>query len=206
MKPILPSASLAAFLLFSALAPAQEEPPAKPQAAAVITANSAGAIKLGMTIAEARDAVASATFERSSDAEGIAFVDVSTSGEPILRLHAGEEDAEAALDEKAVIDFIGVLAAAYQTAEGVRPGMSVWDAEKAYGKTSEVVMSELESREYITFTNHPAGLSFRLSHEDGFAGVYREGDRVTTTLRPGSKIAVIEVTGAEISEGAGASN
>ena len=201
MKLIFQSVRLAAILLCPCLATAQEEAPEPPPSetpAALVTANSAGPVKLGMTIAEAQEAMKGATFERSSDGDGIALVTVSSDGNPILKLGAGEENAEAAVDGNAVIDFIDVLATDFRTKEGVHAGMSLEEAEKVYGKASELLMSELESREYATFPNQPSGLFFRLSNKNGSAGIYKAGDMVTTSYRPGSEIALIEVTGADI--------
>lgn len=217
MKPLFENARFALALLLPLIAAisatAQEEAaepqpaePAEPAevtevtevTAPLVTSNSAGAIMLGMTIADAQEVMKEYTFERSSDGEGIALATVSLDEKAIMRLSAGEENAESAVDGKAVIDFIDVMAPDYKTTAGVHAGMSLEDAEKVYGKASELVMSELESREYVTFTNQPSGLSFRLSNKNGSAGIYTAGDMATTSYRPGSEIAAIEVTGADI--------
>ncbi len=196
-----PAICFAISLVCSFPATAQEEAAgAQPVEATppLVTANSAGSIRLGMTIAQAQEAMEEAAFERSSDAEGIALVTVTMDGKAIMRLSAGEENSESAVDGKAVIDFIDVLAPGYKTKEGIHPGMSLEDVEEIYGKASELVMSELEAREYVTFPRQPSGLFFRLSNKNGSAGIYKAGDMVTTSYRPGSEIAVIEVTGADI--------
>ena len=205
MKPIFKTARLVLALVFPSLALAQEEAPDAPveveiaeAPSAIITANSAGAIKLGMTISEAQEAMKEAEFKRSSDGEGIALVTVNLNDAPILRLSAGEEEADAAVDGKAVIEFVDVIAPDYKTADGVHAGMALEDVEKIYGKVSELVTSELESREYATFSKQPSGLFFRLSSKNGTAGIYKAGELVTTNYRPGSEISVIEVTGADI--------
>tara|TARA_B110000037_G_scaffold161873_1_gene182863 strand:+ start:50873 stop:51889 length:1017 start_codon:yes stop_codon:yes gene_type:complete len=166
--------------------------------APMVSANSAGLIKLGMTIAEAREAMNEASFKRSSEGEGIALVTISVNEKTIMRLSAVEENAESTVAGDAVIDFIDVMDTGYKTKDGVHPGISLEDAEKVYGKASELVMSELEAREYVTFPNQPSGLYFRLSNKNGSAGIYKAGEMVTTSYRPGSEIAVIEVTGADI--------
>ena len=196
-----PAACFAIALLYSFSATAQEEvAEAQPVEASppLVTANSAGSIKLGMTIAEAQESMKEAVFKRSSDGEGIALVTVSMDEKPIMRLSAGEENAKSAVDAKAVIAFIDVMAPGYITTDGVHAGMPLEDVEKVYGKASELVMSELEAREYVTFPKQPSGLFFRLSNKNGSAGIYKAGEMVTNSYRPGSEIAVIEVTGADI--------
>ena len=202
MKPVFLTALLTTLLLSFSPAIAQdgeavETPPAE-ASAPLVTANSAGAIKLGMTVAEAREAMGEATFDRSSDTEGIALVTVSLDETPVMRLSAGEENAKSAVDGEAVIDFIDVMAPGYKTNDRVHPGMALEEVEKIYGKATELVLSELEAREYVTFPKQPSGLFFRLSNKNGSAGIYKAGDMVTTSYRPGSEIAVIEVTGADI--------
>ena len=201
MKPIFKIACIITALMCHSLANAQEEAPEQQAAettSAIVTANSAGSVKLGMTIAEAQAEMKEADFKRSADEEGVALVTVSMDDKPILRLSAGEENVEAAVDGKAVIEFIDVMDPDYKTTDGVHAGMSIEEAEKAYGKASELVTSELEAREYVTFLKQPSGLFFRLSNKNGTAGIYKAGEMVTTNYRPGSEIAVIEVTGADI--------
>lgn len=163
-----------------------------------MTANSAGSIKIGMSIAEAQEALKGADFKRSADGEGVALVTVSIEDKVILRLIAGEENGEAGVNGKAVIQFIDVMDPDFKTTQGLHAGMSLEDVEKIYGKARELVTSELEAREYVTFRNQPSGLFLRLSNTNGTAGIYKAGEMVTAIYRPGSEIAVTEVTGADI--------
>lgn len=164
----------------------------------LITANSAGGIELWMTVADARVAMPGATFERVSDGEGIALISVFVDGAEQFSLYAGEEDPESAIDMNASIESIQVMGDKYATAKGVKVGMSAIDVEAKFGKVTEVMSSEIESREYATFSNQPPGLLIQLWSETGTAGVYADGEMTTTKLSEGAKVHSITVMGADI--------
>ncbi|MDF1657348.1 MAG: hypothetical protein P1U58_07035 [Verrucomicrobiales bacterium] len=165
----------------------------------LITASAAGSIELGMTIGEARQAMPGATFERTLDGEGIAYVAVIQDGETLMELHAGEYDSEAPINNGAKIEFLQVWSPRFKTADGIGTGTEVSVAENVYGGIGEIMMSEIESREYATFTNQPSGLSFRLTNENGDAGDYAN-DNITTRYLPGASILAIEVMGPYITQ------
>lgn len=163
---------------------------------AVITGESAGAVKIGMTIAEVRKAVAPLKLERTSDGEGIALIAVKSGAEIIMTIFAGEEDRDARIDEKAKVEYIMVWDKSYRTAAGVHPGMTVAEAEKIYGKVKQIIRSEIESREYVTFTNHPAGIEMRILGKDDMAGVYAQGTSRTNKYSADAYIFTIDIDGA----------
>ena len=137
------------------------------QAAAVsperlISGKGVGAIRLGMTLAEARKAAPGATFTRTGDGDGAALVQVTFAKDIALQLWADEEDASKPIDWRSKILNIETFSPAFRTAEGAHPGMKVGDLNRLYGATKAIETSEIESRQFITFENHPAGLLFRL--------------------------------------------
>ena len=79
--------------------------------------------------------------------------------------YAGEENAEAAVDSTKPFRNLETFSDKCATATGVRPGMSVSDAEKILGKTRSVATSEIESREYIEFERQPVWMTIRLGPE-----------------------------------------
>jgi len=168
---------------------------AEAQTANLITADSAGKVKPGMTVAEARKALAPLKLERTSDGEGVALIAVKRGPTAVMTLYAGEEDASAPLNENARIRQIWVWDRSFRTASGVHPGMSLAEAEKRYGKISEIARSEMESREFATFSNHPDGIAFRLSGVGTTAGVYSQGSRTTTKYDSRARISSINVVG-----------
>ena len=165
---------------------------------AKITANAVGGIKVGMTVNQARAVMPEATFTRVSDGEGIALISVEQAGDQVLRLFADEYDPEGPIDDSAKISLIEVLSPAYRTEDEVHVGMTIEDAEAIYGEVTEIMMSEIESREYVEFTNSPSGLFFRVTGESGEAGVYPEMDNLTQRYHPGATLLVIEVSGGSI--------
>ena len=74
----------------------------------VITSNSAGGVRLGMTVSQARKSLKGCKFERSSDGEGVALIMITCSGKRIISVFAGEEDIDAVIDARAKIVFIEV--------------------------------------------------------------------------------------------------
>jgi hypothetical protein len=138
----------------------------------LITSDSAGDIRMGMTIAQARKAMSGARFARTSDGEGLALVSVGNGDDTYMTLYAGEEDSDAPIDENAKIEYIEVWHSRFKTADGVHVKMKVSEVEAIYGKVTNIIRSEIESREYADFTRGPKGLTFRLSAVDNEAGVY----------------------------------
>lgn len=167
-------------------------------AGATITPNSVGPFKLGMTIQEAMEAMPSATFSRTSDGEGIALVLVQESGEDLLSLFAGEWDPDAPIDPARKIEFIDVYHSRFVTNEGVGTGMRLSDIPDSWGGLQEIVMSEIESREYARFANQPSGIQLQVYGEGDNAGNYSPGNNLTATATPGARIGSIEVTGRQI--------
>ena len=133
----------------------------------LITSTSAGKVKLRMTIAEVRKAVAPMKLSRTSDGEGVALIAVKQGKNEVMTIYANEENRDAAIDNNAKVDQIWVWSKAFKTANGVHPGMSVSQAEKILGPVKEIVRSEIESREFVELTNQPAGIHFRLDAGDG---------------------------------------
>lgn len=164
----------------------------------LITANSVGPIKLGMTIAQARANAPGTIFERTSDGEGIAKISVQEGGEELMTIYAGEEDPDSKINENAEIVFIEVWSPLLKTAEGIKPGMTISQAEKTIGDLREIFMSEIESREFASFTDQPSGMTFRVTHDRGSAGKYRGDTMTTTRCTPGATILSIEVSGSDI--------
>ncbi|MDF1825000.1 MAG: hypothetical protein P1U68_10180 [Verrucomicrobiales bacterium] len=163
----------------------------------LITANSVGPVRIGMTIGEARAAIPSATFERTSDGEGIAYVAVIENGETLFELNTDTYDPAAPIDDAETIGFIQVWSPRYKTTDHISTGTSVEEAETTFGPIKEIMLSEIESREYAEFKNQPSGLYFRLTHKSGTAGNYLNNN-LTTRYNSGATIHTIEVTGPHI--------
>ena len=133
----------------------------------LITKNSIGKIKLGMTVAEARKAMPNAKFSRTEDGEISTLIAVKVENKEIMTLYADEKDSdEKVINENAKIEHIQVWSDKFKTAKGVHPKMKVSDAVKIYGKVTSDTISPIESRRYIDFANQPKYFSFRVEDED----------------------------------------
>jgi hypothetical protein len=154
----------------------------------VIDSGGIGPLRIGQTLDEARRALSGVEFSRTSDGDGVALVGVPLGGDTAV-VYADESDASAALDWTKRIESIEVFGPVYRTAEGVRVGMPVADVEKIFGKVREILLSEIESRQYVTFEKQPRWLIFRLD----YTGVFEGDSRKTTKYEPSAKIFSIEV-------------
>ncbi len=154
-----------------------------------ITSDSMGRVRLRMTLDEARQALAAASFTRTSDGEGMALVQASLGEGDALVLAADETDAAAAIDWSKPILFIQTFSSKFHTAEGIAPGSLVTDVVGVYGLIREITLSEIEARQYIRFERQPMGLTFRLD----YTGVFAPGESRTTRCEPGAKLMGIEI-------------
>lgn len=156
-----------------------------------VSAGSAGRLRVGMTVKEARGAMPGHTFVRTTDGDGVALIAVGKGDKTVLTLYAGEEDPDSIIKEDAIIEQIEVWGYSYKTIEGIGPGTTINDAEKKYGPVKEIMLSEIESREYVEFENNPKGIGFRID----YSGVFDAGKRITKRYRSGGKIMSVIISG-----------
>lgn len=155
----------------------------------VVADSAIGPIRLGMTLAEAKQSLPAATFERGLDGDGVASVGVTVDGDTLVSIVADGDDAETIAWDKR-ITWLETFSPRCSTKEGVHPGSLVLDVEKILGKVTKIVRSEIESREFIDFERQPPGLTFRLD----YTGVFPEGSRETRSFDPKGRIFSIAVT------------
>lgn len=161
----------------------------------LISASGVGPVRLGMTIAQARQVLPGFTLSRSTDAEGVALVDATQGGRTMLTFFADEDDAEAPVDPTVKIVRIEAVDPAYRTAAGIGPQSPFSRVEEAYGRLVRIQRSEMEQREYAEFENQPSGMAFRVTGAGGGeAGDYDPGTNITSRARPDAHILFITVT------------
>lgn len=154
-----------------------------------IDSQGAGGAKLGMTVAQARKIMMGCRFFRGSDGEGIALIDVNCRGVRTMTLYAGEEsDVEKPINFHARIEIIEIWDKRFRTAQGVHVEMRVADAERRLGKIKEIILTPIESREFITFSKSTPNISYRF-----YGGVYAPRSTVTTEYEPGARLWSIQV-------------
>jgi hypothetical protein len=155
----------------------------------VISATGLGAVRLRMTLQQARDALPpDYRFERSSDGEGVPWVDVMVGSHVLMSLNAGEDDIEAPIDWERRIEGIQSFSMATRTAEGLSVGDSVADGERIYGPVREIAESEIESRQLVEFERQPE-VAMRID----YSGDFEPGKRKTTRYCDGARIHAMAV-------------
>jgi hypothetical protein len=85
----------------------------------------------------------------------------------------------------------------YRTPQGVGPGTSIGQAVSVYGDATLSLSKENESREFISFTQHPSGLAFRPKPVGSrpFAGDYPDSnDEYLKTQKYDTKAAIGQIT------------
>lgn len=165
------------------------------KASNLITHKSVGVVQLGMTVAQARRALRGFTLKRTSDGEGVALIAALRGKETVMTFYAGEENPDARINERAKIEFIEVWDASYKTADGIHAKMPLSEVENRYGKVTEIMLSEIESREFATFAQMPKGITFRLMNNNGMAGIYSDNSRTTMSYSPSAYIFSISISG-----------
>ena len=156
----------------------------------LITADAMGPVRLEMTLDEARKALPAALFERTSDGDGAALVSVAFGHADRLVLWADEDDPDRPIDWSRRIVTITAFSKAFHTREGIHPEALVTDVIPIFGPVQEIVVSEIESREFVTFERQPAWLTFRLD----YTGRFPAGARWTKDFQPGARILGITIS------------
>lgn len=157
----------------------------------LVTAASAGPIKIGMTISEARSVLPGMTFEQIEDGDGVPLMAVKKGGDLYFTLYAGQETPEKPIASAQVIEQIEVWASSYKSKDGVGPATLVIDAEKKYGAVKSIGISEIESRQYIEFVNGPAEIGFKIN----YCGTFSRNQRKTTQYEKGCNILSLIIAG-----------
>lgn len=165
----------------------------------LITKNSVGNVRLGMTVAQARKALKGISLSKYVSGDGVVMIQVIKNGEDVMHLFSGEKDPDSKINEKAKIEFIEVFDANYKTVDGIRPAMPVKNAEKLLGRIERVFISEIEAREFVVFKKKPRGFAFRVAvnRESGeymYAGIYPDNEREGVRCVPTAYILSVQVS------------
>ena len=156
----------------------------------LITKNSVGKVKIGMTLAQVRKTLGPLTLGKAEAAsEGDMSYPIKQGKNLVMTIVIG---GGASLKGK--VAEIMVLDRSYKTADGVHVGMLLSEAEKKYGQIKEI--SDDMEMEMVTFTNQPEGFSFTLagSGKGKLAGIYDKDDQTATKYHAGAKLKSIEIT------------
>jgi hypothetical protein len=155
----------------------------------LIQADSVGAVRNGMTVAQVRQALRGVTLRASQDGEGVPLMQVIRNGLHTMYLYVGSDPP---LTERSKIDMIRVFDAACATRDGVHPGMPLAEVAKRYGRLKRLMVTEIESREYADFEKLPGWLLIQVG--EGQAGVYPQGKRCTSNYTSSAHVASLWVS------------
>jgi hypothetical protein len=148
------------------------QPSGQVQGSYTITAEAAGPIQLGMPSTDITAALPGATAGIEQDGEGIEWMTLSMNGESLMNIMLDRSTHTA--------NLIRVLSPRFVTAQGVKVGENLQSVGEKLGGLKEIQWTEIESREFATFANAPATMVFQVIGTDGTAGVYPNGETITT--------------------------
>jgi hypothetical protein len=156
----------------------------------LITSNSVGPVRLGMTLAQVRKAAGRMKLKKGEGIEGIPAVEVMSGSQTDMVLYFKDNDGmdrfsknASKIYEFSKVEMINVLSDRYQTSQGVRIGTLLSKAEKQLGKLENISHTEPRGENIAVFTAFP-NLMFTVSDDL----VFKEGERTTKTYKSNSKI------------------
>lgn len=154
-----------------------------------VTDTSIAGIRPGMTLDSVRRMYASAEFERSEDADGASFIGIMLGPEDRINAAVDEERPSDSIDYSRRITYLETFDSTFVAANGVRVGSLVKDVEGIFGPVKEIIESEIESRQFVTFERQPPTMVFRLD----YTGIFPQGSRRTTRYEPEASIFSIAI-------------
>ena len=154
-----------------------------------------GGIKLGQNLKQVKQKFPKAKMERTSDAEGVAYVAITLSKDVmVIAFQDGDDDPDSPIKLHKKIDSLSTYSPACHTASGVHPGMKIKDAEAKLGKVKKIIMSEIEAREYVTFARQPKNFTFEVERGTGIYPGKGEAPNQTRRYRQTGRIEAISVS------------
>ncbi len=178
----------------------------------LITKDSVGSIKLGMTVGEAKKVLPKGQkLAPAPGDEGTMLVGVYEGDKLLLTIgdygdFRGSEDEIPPLNEKQKIEIMLIMDSRFKTAEGIGVGMPIAETEKKYGKLKEM-FNYPHAGEFGKFESQPEFLSFnfRPKGDKNEAGIYEAvpdcaedayppSCRVAKKYNPGSYISTMTLS------------
>lgn len=167
-------------------APAKPSAPSPRVAPMPISERGMGPVTLGMKVGELTKALPGTTLETSEDGDGVASLDLMFQKEALLSAYVGEATPASPLtDPSRIVEALETFTPHPATHDGVRVGMKLKDVEKIWGPVTEIVWTEIESREFVTFQRSPRWLVIRT-----YGGIYPGDDprKPTRSFQPDATI------------------
>lgn len=145
----------------------------------VITERAMGPLTLGMKVGDLARALPHTSLETSEDGDGLASLDLMAQKQPLVSAYVGDATPQSPLTDPArTVDSLEAFIPHPSTQDGVRVGMKLKDVEKIWGPVTQIVWTEIESREFVTFQRSPKWLVIRT-----YGGIYPGGDQTKPTQK-----------------------
>lgn len=170
----------------------------------LITKDSVGPIKLGMTVGEAQKALPSGwKLGPTPGDEGYTFIGVFEGKKLLLEVGVYEDSNASAtlppLDPDQEVRGVTIVDPRFKTADGVGVGMPIAEVEKRFGKLKEM-FDYPHVGEFGSFTHNPRWINFTFKPkgEDGRAGIYKPVECGDPSYPPSCRKATEYTTGSYI--------
>jgi hypothetical protein len=168
----------------------------------LITSNSVGPVRLGMTLAQARQVIGQKRIEMGTGECGdygpcVTVFDGKYRAMYLYFVDKRQNDKQPPVNESSIIFSIAVHSPEYKTLEGIRKGMLVSKVQKLIGKPVDIYRN-LMGDEYVLFD----GLSDNYFLET-MGGIYKNSETTgvpdkADRYRPNSKILSITIRAVEL--------
>jgi hypothetical protein len=155
-----------------------------------ITPNSIAKIKLGTCLNQIKLIYPNSILTRSTDGDGMALVSLKVGKQDLGVIYAGEEDPNSKVNLSKKIEYIETLNPRCQSTLGIHSGMLVENAAKLLGGIDEITLSEIESRQYVSFKKQPK----QFIHRIDYCGEFKNDERITKKYQLGCKIFSIAIS------------
>lgn len=147
-----------------------------------ITPNRADNIEIGMSLFEAIENSPGTSTTLGADGEGILALEILDGKNFLMSLYMDTE----CIGPESRVKAIEAWGRDFSTEEGIFPTMPVREAAMIYGGLKHIQYSEIESREFATFNDHPQGIKIEI-----FGGDFSTGETSTTETYPDAQIVAL---------------
>ena len=154
-----------------------------------ITSYSIAKIKLNTHLNQIKTIYPNAKLTRTTDGDGAALVLVTVNKQELAIVYANEDNADAPIQLSNKIEAIETFNSACKAKFDIAPGTSVKKAALLLGGIKDIMLSEIESRQYMEFNKQPKNLIFRID----YCGNFKNDARHTKKYLQSCKILSIGV-------------
>jgi len=150
----------------------------------MVTPSRVDNIEIGMSLFEAIENSPGTSTSLGADGEGALALEILDGKNFLMSLYMDSE----CIGPESRIRAIEAGGRDFVTEEGLFRTMPVREAAMIYGGLKQIEYSEKESREFITFNDHPEGIRIEI-----FGGDFSSGEMTTTETYPDAQIVALWV-------------